>query len=59
MIQRLWAASPAAFKSLSTYAVKWNIIKLSFAIGAIVGMLFMAILLTVPQALAALTGLAP
>jgi hypothetical protein len=38
------------------YGVKWNIIKATFAFGAVCGMLFMAVLLTFTKALAALTG---
>lgn len=38
------------------YGVKWNIIKLTFALGAVFGMLFMAILMTSAKALGALLG---
>lgn len=38
------------------YGVKWNIIKATWAFGAVCGMLFMAVLLTFTKALATLTG---
>ena len=46
---------PLASKALK-YGVAWNVIKLSFALGAVFGMLAMAILLTSAKALAMLTG---
>lgn len=41
------------------YGVKWNIIKFTFALGAVCGMLFMAILMTFTKALVALAGVLP
>lgn len=38
------------------YGVKWNIIKATWAFGAVCGMLFMAILLTVPGILKSIVG---
>lgn len=38
------------------YGVKWNIIKATWAFGAVCGMLFMAVLLTVPKIVTAIMG---
>lgn len=41
------------------YGVRWNVIKLTWAVGAVCGMLWMAVLMTFTKALAAVTGVVP
>ena len=46
----------AVARKLVTYGVKLEILQLTFSIGAVCGMVWMAVLLTVPKVLMAMTG---